>query len=82
MSPVELQIEDLRHRLKVECAVIEGAKNVLKLCQAAGKVTDRKVFQEVGSYSLSCFDLESGDLLLGKKDWQYYTRGWGLMLAR
>lgn len=46
MSPVELQIEDLRHRLKVECAVIEGAKNVLKLCQAAGKVTDRKVFQE------------------------------------
>ncbi|KAK8770300.1 hypothetical protein V5799_013237, partial [Amblyomma americanum] len=47
MSPVELQIEDLRHRLKVECAVVEGAKNVLKLCQAAGKVTDRKVFQEV-----------------------------------
>ncbi|CAN7992667.1 unnamed protein product [Ixodes hexagonus] len=36
---------DLRHRLKVECAVIEGAKNVLKLCQGS-KVTDRKVFQE------------------------------------
>lgn len=46
MSPVELQVEDLRHRLRVECAVVEGAKNVLKLCQAAGKVTDRKVFQE------------------------------------
>lgn len=46
MSPLELRIEELRHRLKVECAVIEGAKNVIRLCQGTSKVTDRKVFQE------------------------------------
>ncbi|EEC03745.1 retinal homeobox protein, putative [Ixodes scapularis] len=39
-SPLELQMEDLRHRLKGECAVIEGAKSVPKLCQGS------KVFQE------------------------------------
>ncbi|XP_064457993.1 serine/threonine-protein kinase N2-like isoform X1 [Ornithodoros turicata] len=46
MSPLELRIEELRHRLKVECAVIEGAKNVIRLCQGTSKITDRKVFQE------------------------------------
>ncbi|XP_040076145.1 serine/threonine-protein kinase N2-like [Ixodes scapularis] len=39
-SPLELQMEDLRHRLKGECAVIEGAKSMPKLCQGS------KVFQE------------------------------------
>lgn len=45
MSPLDIRIEELRHRLKVECAVVEGAKNVIKLYQNS-KLTDRKALQE------------------------------------
>ncbi|XP_054918010.1 serine/threonine-protein kinase N2 isoform X1 [Dermacentor andersoni] len=84
MSPVELQIEDLRHRLKVECAVVEGAKNVLKLCQAAGKVTDRKVFQEAQNSLVESsekldlvrrsLELKRAELSPGSAKWQLLKR--------
>lgn len=83
MSPLELQIEDLRHRLKVECAVIEGAKNVLKLCQGS-KVTDRKVFQEAQSSLVESsekldlirrsLELRRAELSPGSAKWQLLKR--------
>ncbi|XP_040070750.2 serine/threonine-protein kinase N2 [Ixodes scapularis] len=82
-SPLELQIEDLRHRLKVECAVIEGAKNVLKLCQGS-KVTDRKVFQEAQSSLVESsekldlirrsLELRRAELSPGSAKWQLLKR--------
>lgn len=45
ISPLELRIEELRHRLKVEVAVVEGARNVIKLLQSS-KLTDKKALQE------------------------------------
>ncbi|KAK4336781.1 hypothetical protein RND71_043989 [Anisodus tanguticus] len=45
VSPLELRVEELRHRLKVEVAVVEGARNVIKLLQST-KMTDKKALQE------------------------------------
>ncbi|XP_074218453.1 serine/threonine-protein kinase N3 isoform X2 [Camelus bactrianus] len=41
----ELLVEELRHRLHVEAAVAEGAKNVVKLL-GSGRTQDRKVLAE------------------------------------
>ncbi|XP_015795944.1 serine/threonine-protein kinase N [Tetranychus urticae] len=48
LSPLEIRIEELRHRLKVECAIVDGARNVIKLYQSS-KLTDRKALQEAQS---------------------------------
>ena len=45
LSPLELRTEELRHRLKVECAVVDGAKNVIKLLQSS-KMSDKKALAE------------------------------------
>lgn len=43
------RIEDLKHRLRVEAAVVEGAKNVIKLLQNNGSKdkSDKKALSEV-----------------------------------
>ncbi|KAK9731782.1 Hr1 repeat [Popillia japonica] len=48
-TPLEDRIEDIRHRLKIELAVVDGAKNVIRLMQGCDKV-DKKALQE------TCYD--------------------------
>ena len=43
---LETRIEELRHRLRIESACLEGAKNVLKLLQST-KNQEKKALQEV-----------------------------------
>ncbi|XP_030643366.1 serine/threonine-protein kinase N2 [Chanos chanos] len=48
ISPLELRVEELRHHLRIEAAVAEGAKNVVK--QLGGrKVQDRRAHAEAQS---------------------------------
>lgn len=40
------RIEELRHRLRIEAAVVDGAKNVIRTLQST-KTIDKKALQEV-----------------------------------
>lgn len=45
-NSLEERIEELRHRLRIEAAVVDGAKNVIRILQS-NKNIDKKAFQEV-----------------------------------
>lgn len=48
ISPLELRVAELVHHMKIESAVVEGAKNVVK--QLSGrKVQDRRILAQVGT---------------------------------
>lgn len=55
-QPLEERIEDLRHRLRIEAAVVEGAKNAIKLLERGNRdKSDKKALQEVRISSIgSC----------------------------
>uniref|UniRef100_A0A8D2KRK7 REM-1 domain-containing protein n=1 Tax=Varanus komodoensis TaxID=61221 RepID=A0A8D2KRK7_VARKO len=46
-APLELRLEELRHRLRVEAAVAEGARNIVKLL-GGQRLQDKKALAEVG----------------------------------
>ncbi|CAL8147504.1 unnamed protein product [Orchesella dallaii] len=46
LTPIEVRIEELTHRLRIEKAVADGARNVIRSLQAA-KPVDKKALQEV-----------------------------------
>lgn len=45
-TSLEERIEELLHRLRIEAAVVAGAKNVIRILQN-NKVPDKKALQEV-----------------------------------
>lgn len=47
ISPLELRVAELMHRMKIESAVAEGAKNVVKQLNER-KIQERRVLTEVG----------------------------------
>jgi len=49
ISSLDLRLEELRHHLKIEAAVAEGAKNVVKQL-GVRKVQDRRALAEVILY--------------------------------
>lgn len=45
-TPLEERVEELLHRLRIEAAVVAGAKNVIRILQN-NKVPDKKALHEV-----------------------------------
>lgn len=45
-TPLQMRIEELRHHIRIESAVLEGAKNAMKLLQKT-KSQDKNALREV-----------------------------------
>lgn len=58
-TPLEERIEELRHRLRIEAAVVDGAKNVIRTLQNR-KVPDKKALQEVSFFLFLIFFYDFG----------------------
>lgn len=56
ISPLDLRVEELCHHAKIESAVAEGAKNVMKLL-GSGKVTEKRAHSEVDVIRRSSFSI-------------------------
>jgi len=50
-TPLEERVAELRHRLRIEAAVVEGAKNVIRTLQSS-KIAEKKALQEVSVLKL------------------------------
>lgn len=55
-APLEERIEELRHRLRIEAAVVDGAKNVIRTLQS-NKVPDKKALTEVSRFLFYLFSV-------------------------
>ncbi|VVC36626.1 Hypothetical protein CINCED_3A012057 [Cinara cedri] len=69
-TPLEERVAELRHRLRIEAAVVEGAKNVIRTLQSS-KVAEKKTFQEAQanlSESSSKLDLLRRSLELRRQE--------------
>lgn len=53
-TTLEERIEELRHRLRIEAAVVDGAKNVIRTLQST-KTIDKKALQEVSQENCCCY---------------------------
>lgn len=77
ISPLDLRVEELCHHAKIESAVAEGAKNVMKLL-GSGKVTEKRAHSEVGVTRGSSSSGEGGRIsrrfILFLRDFQAQAR--------
>ena len=48
-TPVDVRVEELIHRLHVECRCMEGAKNAVRMLQVNKVAADKKYLQEVST---------------------------------
>lgn len=65
-TSLEERIEELLHRLRIEAAVVAGAKNVIRILQN-NKVPDKKALQEVSDkFSFNSFDFACMCVLVHK----------------
>lgn len=54
-TTLEERIDELRHRLRIEAAVVDGAKNVLRILQSSKDKDNKKALSEVSSAVIYLF---------------------------